>query len=561
MSNSLFTGVTGLRINQEMLDVVGNDLANSNTTGFKAQTVRFSDLVYQTINQATSGSSDAVGGTDPVQIGLGAKVSSIDANLQQGSLESTGRDLDLALEGNGYFAARDGNQNFFTRAGAFGVDSNNYLVDPATGYRVQRFGTVGEGSPTSPSFQVSGNNDIQIPTGTGIPGNATSNIVLQGNLSADAIGPIAQTLTSTQPFMSGSAPAALTTSLNSLDDNLYAYIAGDSITLQGVDVSGNVQSISVPVGPNASNQPFTVGDLINAINTNFQGSTASLDASTGNIVLQANQTGPNKLSLSISDAPSNTGGSSWGNHSLAITATGKDGDTVKTSIQIFDPQGTAHTFNLVFQKQANNVWNLTGQINPGEGAMADDLVNNIRFNQDGSFSQVTGTGLGNSTMTVQFNGFAAPQKIGFSFGKSNAFDGLTQVGGSSSAVATGQDGFAAGYLNSLSIGQDGVISGVFTNGRTLAVAQLAIASFANPAALNRVGDNYYSLSSESGPALVGAGLSGGRGSVQQKALESSNVDVSLEFTRLIIAQRGFQVNARIITASDQILQDLANILR
>src|SRR5712671_5701264 len=107
MSNSLFTGVTGLRINQQMLDVVGNDLANSNTTGFKAQTVRFSDLIYQTVNQATSSSSGAVGGTNPIQVGLGAKVSSIDANLQQGSLESTGRDLDLALQGNGYFVGRN----------------------------------------------------------------------------------------------------------------------------------------------------------------------------------------------------------------------------------------------------------------------------------------------------------------------------------------------------------------------------------------------------------------------------------------------------------------------
>src|SRR5438552_2933441 len=131
MSNSLFTGVTGLRINQEMLDVVGNNLANSNTTGFKSQRTRFSDLIYQTVSTATSGSSDTVGGTNPIQIGLGAKVAAIDPNLQQGSLEATGRDLDLALEGNGYLVARDGTESFFTRAGAFGVDSTNFMVDPA----------------------------------------------------------------------------------------------------------------------------------------------------------------------------------------------------------------------------------------------------------------------------------------------------------------------------------------------------------------------------------------------------------------------------------------------
>src|SRR5437660_2600895 len=149
MSNSLFTGVTGLRINQEMLDVVGNNLANSNTTGFKAQRVRFADLVYQTVNQATSSSSNAVSGTNPAQIGLGAKVAAIDPNLQQGSLESTGRDLDLAIEGDGYFVARDANQSLFTRVGTFGVDSQNFLVNPANGFRIQRFGTIGEGSATT----------------------------------------------------------------------------------------------------------------------------------------------------------------------------------------------------------------------------------------------------------------------------------------------------------------------------------------------------------------------------------------------------------------------------
>src|SRR4051794_13650785 len=103
MANSLFTAVTGLRTNQEMLDVVGNNLANANTTGFKAQRVRFSDLVYQTLSQATNSSTNEIGGTNPIQIGLGAQVAAIDANLQQGSLEATGRDLDLALQGNGFF--------------------------------------------------------------------------------------------------------------------------------------------------------------------------------------------------------------------------------------------------------------------------------------------------------------------------------------------------------------------------------------------------------------------------------------------------------------------------
>lgn len=554
MANSLFTGVTGLRVHQEMLDVVGNNLANSNTTGFKSQRVRFGDLIYQTLTQATSASGDSVGGTNPIQIGLGAQVASIDPSLQQGSLEATGRDLDLAIEGNGFFVARNGTENVFTRAGSFGVDAENFLVDPANGFRVQRFGTVGEGGPSSPVFQVPGVNDIRIPIGTGIPGKATTKIDLQGNLSANAIGPLTQTLTSAQPFKTGGVAATATVLLNDLDDNLTDYIVGDQLHLQGVDALNAPVNVMVAVGPTT-----TLGDLISAINANFAGATASLDAA-GNLIVQANATGPTNLSISINDAAGNTGGTSWGNHNFDVTTLGKDGDVVKTGIQIFDAQGTAHNLDLVFQKQANNTWNMTASINPAEGVITDNLVANMIFNEDGSFRQVTGTGLGDDAIAVQFNGFALEQRIGFNFGSPNGFDGLTQVGGSSSAVATGQDGFAAGFLTSLSIAQNGIINGVFTNGRTIPIAQLGIATFANPAALTRSGNNYVALSSGSGPALLGAGLAGGRGSVQQKALESSNVDVALEFTRLIIAQRGFQVNARMITASDQILQELANIL-
>lgn len=555
MANSLYTGVTGLRIHQQMLDVVGNNLANSNTTGFKAQRTRFSDLVYQTLNHATSPTDSSLGGTNPIQIGNGARVAAIDPNLQQGSLEATGRDLDLALEGNGFFVARNGTENIYTRAGAFGVDSDHYLVDPANGFRVQRFGATGEGTPTTPAFQTTGNDDIKIPLGTAIPGNATTSITLQGNLSANALGPLAQTLSTGQPFLSGGTPVTLATLLNNVDDNVVDYIVGDQLRLQGTNVANAAVNVTVGVGPTT-----TIGDLINAINANFTGSTASLDAA-GNIIVTANTTGPNNLNLSLTDVTGNTGASSWGNHGYSAITIGKDGDIARTGIQVYDSQGTAHNVNLIFQKQANNVWDMRAEINPTEGVLLDDFIGSITFGENGSFQQVSGAGLGDDNITVQFNGFTAAQDIQLEFGTPGGFDGLTQVGGTTSAAATGQDGFEAGYFSTLSVGRDGVINGVFTNGRTLPIAQLAIAAFSNPAALNRIGDNYYSLSSESGPPLIGSGLSGGRGAVQQKTLESSNVDVALEFTRLIIAQRGFQVNARMITASDQILQELANILR
>src|SRR4051794_11322490 len=136
MGNSLLTGVSGLRVHQELLDVVGNNLANTNTVGYKAQRVRFADLLYQTISPA-SGSSDESSGTNPLQLGLGVQVAGIDSNLSQGGIETTGNNLDLAIQGNGYFVVNDGLSNHYTRAGAFSVDQLNYLIDPGSGLRVQ----------------------------------------------------------------------------------------------------------------------------------------------------------------------------------------------------------------------------------------------------------------------------------------------------------------------------------------------------------------------------------------------------------------------------------------
>lgn len=562
-TSSLFAGVSGLRSYQDMLNVVGNNLANTNTDGFKSQRVRFADLLYQTISQATSGTSNRVGGTNPLQVGFGVKSQAIDQNFAQGSLETTGGDLDLAIQGNGFFVVNNGVQDLFTRSGAFAVDENGFMVDPATGFHVQRFGTVGEPNGSgAPSFQVVGDSSIRIPFGSGIPGNTSTNVVLEGNLSANALGPLAQTLTSSQPFkVTGTnAPADLTTPINSLADSSGNYVAGDVIRIQGTTVGGTAvdTTLTLSGGPPPTT---TLGDLINAINAAYPGSTASLDAN-GNLILKANYTGPaNQLSLVLSDGATNTGLTSWTNHSLAVTTVGKDGDVVTTAIQIFDSQGTGHTLSLVFQKVANDTWNLTGSVPSNEGTVIDGQVNGLVFNDDGSFRQVTGTGAGDQFMTFQFNGISKPQTISFNFGTPNGFNGLTQFGGNSSAAAIRQDGFAAGFLSSLSVGKDGIINGVFTNGRTLSIAQLALATFQNVAGLNRLGDTYFALSTHSGGALIGPGNSGGHGSVQQGALEASNVDVAQEFTQLIVAQRGFQVNARTITVSDQVLQELANIIR
>jgi flagellar hook protein FlgE len=422
MSTSLYTGVSGLQAAQQMRDVVGNNLANLNTTGFKTQAVNFADLVYQTLSQPTQGVTGGVGGTDPTQVGLGTFLEGTSTNFLQGSLQQTGRTYDLAVEGNGFFAVSNGAGTYYTRAGSFDVDANGFLVDPSTGYKVQRFGTVGEGTATTPAFQTAASTDIKIPIGTGIPGTGTQNVTLQGNLSA----------------------------------------------------------------------------------------------------------------------------------SLATNG------TYSTAIQIFDSQGTGHSLSLTFTKTATNTFGLTGALSDG-GTVTVPANTSITFNADGSLA-----GPATIALSIAYPaaiGVTTPQAVTLKLGTVGKTDGLTQFGGNSSAAAINQDGAAAGSLTSVSVGQDGTINGAFSNGKILAIAQIALATFANPGGLTRQGNNYYAATVNSGPPVVAGGLAGGRGLVQGGTLEQSNVDVSTEFTNLIIAQRSFQVNAKAITTSSEVLQDLANIIR
>jgi flagellar hook protein FlgE len=200
MSFALSSGVTGLQAHQKMLDVAGNNLANVNTTAFKAARIQFSDLLSETVKKASQPTANT-GGTNPIQMGSGVTVSGIIPNMAQGNIVNTGNPLDIAQEGEGYFVLSDGQQNVYTRAGAFAVDQDSTLVDPATGYRVQRIGSEGEAD----GFQTAGDGNVHVPYDVAMAANSTSTVKVAGNLSAD------ETLTTIQTNVL-TANAAFTTS-------------------------------------------------------------------------------------------------------------------------------------------------------------------------------------------------------------------------------------------------------------------------------------------------------------------------------------------------------------
>jgi flagellar hook protein FlgE len=234
-----------------------------------------------------------------------------------------------------------------------------------------------------------------------------------------------------------------------------------------------------------------------------------------------------------------------------------------TSMQVYDSLGDAHTLTVYFQNTGTGTWTYHvlangSEVQGGTAGQNDEIATgNLVFNTDGSLQSNTVTAGG----TVSFNGANPNQPLTFNFGTPPAsggtgLDGITQFGSANEVSAQSQDGYASGALSSLSIDDSGVVSGVYTNGQTIAIAQMAVAKFQSDDGLGQAGQNYWTSTPDSGAAAVGAAGTGGRASLVSGSLESSNVDIAEQFTDLIAHQRGFEANAKTITTADQMLQDI-----
>lgn len=416
MMRALFAGVSGLRNHQTRMDVIGNNIANVNTVGFKASRVTFKEAFVQLL-QGASRSIGNLGGTNPIQIGTGMNIGSVDQLFTQGSLETTGQPLDLAIQGDGLFVLNSGQRQLYTRAGNFQLDADGRLVSPGSGYVVQGINADATGNFSS----TTSIGNIQIQPGARAPARATSLIGLTGNLDAGA----------------------------------------------------------------------AVGAT----------------------------------------------------HTMGIT--------------VYDSAGAPHDLQVVFTNTGPGAWSwtatcATAPVTPaGTGA--------VTFNANGSLASFTYPGGGTSLTLTPTVG--SPFQVTINAGSVNGIDGLAGFANPSNAVINNQDGYQAGDLVNITVDSRGVITGFFSNGVTRSLAQIALASFNNPSGLGRSGDSLYEESPNSGAPVIG--FAGGTNSshLTAGALESSNVDISQEFTNMIIAQRGFQANARVITTADEMLNELVNIRR
>ncbi len=534
--NSLFSGVSGMTNLQSMMDVIGNNIANVDTIGFKGSRVTFSDTFNQFIQSGTNPTSTS-GGTNSFQIGLGSKINSIDRNWSQGTFEQTGNTTDLALQGPGLFIVKSNGQNYYTRAGAFTFDSNGDLVNPQNGAIVQGKVAVDGIIPSGNVLQ-----DIKIDKNLTIPAVKTTSTTWGGNLqsSATTTNP-SKSIVQTGVFDPSNLPADCESTIYDKNGNALSL----KVTYSANKTDPTKYDINYEID-DSSSKPLTTGNLATGI---------SIDSTTG----------PGTYTIPSFTGTTSTGtGIQTGDISLDATAvrTGSsntlvdnvDSSLVTGSISVYDSLGNAHTLNLNFWKTAENTWDWKATIPDADGALSNNS-GEITFNPDGTLATPSSSPI----LTFDPTGGAESQNIALNFGSGSS--GLTQNSGSSQVSGLTQNGSAAATLSNINIDQYGKVVGIFSNGQSKNLAQVMVATFANNNGLVSVGDNMYNVAANSGDPNISEPGETSATTIQSGALEQSNVDLSKEFTNMIVAQRGFEANAHVITTSDTLLQDITNLIR
>ncbi|MBD3382201.1 MAG: flagellar hook-basal body complex protein [candidate division Zixibacteria bacterium] len=647
MISSLFSGVSGLRNHQTRMDVLGNNIANVNTIGFKGSRATFQESLVQTM-QGAGRPTDNRGGTNAVQLGLGMSVASIDNIHSQGGLESTGKISDMAIQGSGYFILADGSGGqYFTRAGNFGFDANGTMINPANGMFVQ--GKMADSTGEIPATAQLGN--ITVPFGQQDPPNATSSVTYANNLDSNATDSTASLQsagTTKVDTVTGKASdgaggvheiTVAFTQQAEKSDNTGIVLGGatESTTIGSLGVTaaglGETTTISVDNGTSSVNLTgltvnSTIGDVITQINAvdgvtaywdnvneyivverDFAGDGASynVQAVSTTAVAPAGETVCGVLldatatfdandgvdhDFTATDVFTPTGGapqaavnlgievdpvtglpngiSEIGGGGITCRATaGLDAGTLKIetedtqhamSTTVYDSQGGKHTLVTTFTKtNTDNKWNWQITLNGDEVVRYGD-TGSVTFNPDGSllnFSSDSGT----PEFSFDPNNGGEDVVMDLNPGSTGMFDGLTGFSSNSTAAIVNQDGYGMGILDSITVDDTGMIYGIFTNGISRELAQVQLAGFNNESGLMKQGQSMYVTSANSGDPIIGTAGETISATISSGALETSNIDLAAEFTGMITAQRGFQANARVITTSDTMLDELVNLKR
>lgn len=568
MMRSLYSGVAGLKTHQTRMDVIGNNIANVNTTAYKSSSMTFSELMSQTTQKASgANATTGVGGTNAKQIGLGVKAGAINTAITtQGSAQSTGNPFDIMITGDNFFVVNNGSENFFTRDGSFYVDGAGNLAMTSTGYNVMGWGVD----------KTTGNIKQDTVTALRIMSSANMTYPPEATTKANISGILDQ---NDKDVTSANGK---TVNLNFFDARGYSYTAKFTFKQSGGDKT-NEYSME--------------------LNKILDSTGAEIDISKLEFGNRSQQKMETKVTL-------NTDAYKWDGKVLKT----KDGTTeVANLADIFKADGSLITpaDDAAAQKQQKaldaiakaygyegstdeflNLY-ITSTANKDKQLTIQDLLGNMMAGKttdvlpaDGSaitmegryfegttvvFNKDTGKleSVGGSTTNLNVN--AAFSALGGNFSdvtidlsECTNYDnkGTSTIGATSGDLDGLGTGRRLGDMIGVSIQKDGMIYASYDNGMTKLLGQIATAAFANASGLEKEGDNLYSATLNSGEFDgIGVDITAGGGYMSPGQLEMSNVDLSSEFTEMITTQRGFQANSRIITVSDTLLEELTNLKR
>ncbi len=502
LTSSLYSGVSGLINMGNAMQVIGDNISNVNTTGFKGARATFQDIMAQSINTARGGS----------QVGRGSAMSDVAPLFTQGSFESTTSPTDLAIAGNGFFMVSNPkveNSVYYTRAGQFHVDKTGYLVNPA-GLRVQGWEMEEQADGTA---EIIGSiTDIQIINTS--PPVATSQATVAVNLDSRTTGPV--------------SPNTLVDDWNDQDGDITANVHYEYKTTFNVyDSLGNTHALTVyfdMVDPDTRQWEF----IVTCNPEEDKAITSAGDAADPGLMMSG------RLTFTPEGQIANTDGITFDH--LLIYKDPVTGETLDTPVR---PEIGEHGYP-----------EMVAYFLPPSG--------------DG----IAGTSNDSSAQLVEMNFGAKLAEIDTdNDGTNDAYRctteaiSTTQFANRSSTIFYDQNGFGAGFLESLNVDSEGIISGSYSNGRIIQLAQIALARFNSPTDLAKEGGSLWRETTASGAPVTGPPRTNGLGTIAANALEQSTVDMGTEFVKLITTQRAFQANSRVITTTDDMLQELMNMKR
>ncbi|RHU94942.1 flagellar hook-basal body complex protein [Firmicutes bacterium OM08-11AC] len=571
MMRSLYSGVAGLKTHQTRMDVIGNNIANVNTTAYKSSSMTFSELMSQTTQKASgANATTGVGGTNAKQIGLGVKAGAINTAITtQGSAQSTGNPFDIMITGDNFFVVSNGSENFFTRDGSFYVDGAGNLAMTSTGYNVMGWGV----DETTGNIKQDTVTALRIMSAANMtyPPEATTKANISGILDEND-----KDVTSAN---------GKTVNLNFFDARGYSYTAKFTFK-QSSGTASNEYSMELTklldsTGAEIDISKVKFGD--NSTQTlqtpvTFAGDTYEWDG-------KQLKTKADKKVVADLSAAFNADGTLIDTSTDEAAAKAQQ-ETLDAIAAAYGYEGSTDEFLKLYQKDANGtevtVETMLGNMAKTTTAQGDLVLTTDKdkpMTMDGRFFEGvkvifdTDTGklkqVGSNVTDFKTNVDFTPLGGNFSnitidLSECTNYDnkGTSTIGATSGDLDGLGTGRRLGDMIGVSIQKDGMIYASYDNGMTKLLGQIATAAFANASGLEKEGDNLYSATLNSGEFDgIGVDITAGGGYMSTGQLEMSNVDLSSEFTEMITTQRGFQANSRIITVSDTLLEELTNLKR